>query len=332
MVLRVSITVGALAWLLSRSDAAAVLEALKTPPLYVVATPFVALLGTAALHATRLHLLLAAAGTPVPWAAVLSVWLRAAFVGAVSPRGGADVARVAWLSKAAGSVEPVVAAAVVARLLDLVPWLGMLLWGLLSGALDAHPPLKASATLFAGLFAFSLVGTTLIAALGEPLARRLPVFRERAVTLARSMRRLGGHKGTLGTVALLGLGVGALNVLSVYVVARSLGAHLPVTEAIGVVPAMDTVISLPVTISGVGLREGVFVLTFGPRGLDQDAAVAAAWIRWSGELGRALVGGALFALGGRLASTKSGQSRSRGGEDTDRPPSTAPPPRKEDAP
>jgi len=319
MLLRVSITVGALAWLLSQTDTAAVFDALKLPPLYVVATPFVALLGTASLHATRLHLLLGAAGTPVAWRSVLSVVLRASFVGVVSPRGGADVARIAWLSKEAGAVEPVVAAAVVGRLLDLVPWLAMLLWGLASGALAPHPPLQATASLFAGLFAFALVGTTLIAIQGEPLARRLPMFRERAITVARSLRRLGGHWRRLGVVALLGLAVGVLNVLSVFVVAQALGAHLPLLDAIGVVPAMDTVISLPVTISGVGLREGVFVLTFEPRGLDQDTAVAAAWIRWSGELGRALVGGALFALGGRLASTSRPTSRQR--EDSDRLPS-----------
>lgn len=303
LALRVVVTVSAVTWLATRVDLPRVWSSLRTIPLWAVGTPLVALMGTALLHATRLTLLLRACGAPVRWLVVLSIVLRASFVGAVSPRGGADIARVAWLSREAGRVEPVLAAAFVGRILDLVPWLLMLLWGLLSGALSPHPPLAASATAFSALFAGVIVTTIALAALGEPLARRLPVLRDRAVLVAKATALLGKTPGTLALVAGLGLGVGALNVLSVFVVATAMGADLPLPDAIGVVPAMDTVISLPVTISGVGLREGVFVLAFEPRGLDQDAAVAAAWTRWSGEIGRALLGGALFAIGGSVRSS-----------------------------
>ena len=189
-----------------------------------------------------------------------------------------------------------------ARILDLVPWLLMLLWGLASGALLSSPPLLASASIFSVLFSGVLVVSALLGVFGRPLASRLPIFRERALQVADAVKLLGRSPRLLVAVTVLGLGVGGLNVLSVLVVATALGAELPVHHAIGVVPAMDTLISLPVTISGVGLREGVFVVAFEPRGLGRDAAVAAAWTRWSGEILRALVGGALFALGGSLRS------------------------------
>jgi uncharacterized membrane protein YbhN (UPF0104 family) len=306
LVVRGVLTIGAVGWLATRVDLPDVWSRLQNVPPVVLATPFMALLGTAALHATRLTLLLRACDVKLAWSRVFSIMLRAAFVGAVSPRGGADIARVAWLSREAGRVEPVLASAFVGRILDIVPWLLMLLWGLSSGALSPHPALTASATAFSTLFAGVLVGTILIGAFGEPLAQRLPVFRDKAILVARAAHTLGRSPGVLARVAMLGVAVGALNVLSVFVVATALGADLPLLDAIGVVPAMDTVISLPVTISGVGLREGVFVLAFEPRGLDQDAAVAAAWTRWSGEIGRALVGGALFAVGGSLRSTLHG--------------------------
>jgi len=309
LALRVTVTVGALVWLATRVDLASVWGFLRSVPVHVVATPFAALLGTAALHATRLTLLLRACDVDLTWRRVFTIFLKATFVGAVSPRGGADIARVAWLSREAGKVEPVLAAAFVGRILDLVPWLLMLLWGLVSGALTPHPPLVASATAFSGLFAGVILTTVAIAFFGEPLARRLPLFRDRAIVVARATRTLGRAPATLAIVGVLGLAVGALNVLSVTIVATALGADLPLLDAIGVVPAMDTVISLPVTISGVGLREGVFVLAFEPRGLGQDAAVAAAWTRWSGEIGRALLGGALFAIGGSLPTASGGADR-----------------------
>ena len=304
--LRILVTLAALGWLATRIDPVRVWYHLREVPLPTLATPFAALMGTAALHATRLTLLLGACRLELPWLRVFSIMLRASFVGAVSPRGGADIARVAWLSRATGQVEPVLATAFVGRVLDLVPWLSMLLWGLWSGALSAHPPLEASAALFSALFVGVLGMTLLLGAMGEPLARRLPWFSDRALLVARATRMLGHAPATLTAVTLLGMGVGALNVLSVYVVATTLGAELTIPDAIGVVPAMDTVISLPVTISGVGLREGVFVLAFESRGLSADAAIAAAWTRWSGELGRALLGGVLFALGGSLYLLKSG--------------------------
>ena len=309
LAVRTGVTIGALAWLSTQVDLARIGAILARVPGWVLATPFVALLGTAALHATRLTLLLRASAVDLAWPEVFSVVLRAAFVGAVSPRGGADIARVAWLSRATGKVEPVLAAALVGRILDIVPWLLMLLWGIGSGALDPHPPLLASATVFALLFTGVLAATVLVGAFGEPLAVQLPFFRERARMVAVAVRTLGRSPKVLIIVAVLGIGVGALNVWSVFVVATGLGADLNILDAIGVVPAMDTVISLPVTISGVGLREGVFVVAFEPRGLDQDAAVAAAWTRWSGEIARALLGGALFAIGGSLRGTSSPGAR-----------------------
>lgn len=309
----------ALGWLSTQVELARIATILATVPPGVLVTPFVALLGTAALHATRLTLLLQASAVELRWSDVFSVVLRAAFVGAVSPRGGADIARVAWLSRAAGRVEPVLAAALVGRILDIVPWLLMLLWGIGSGVLAQNPPLLASATLFSAAFVFVLTATVVLGAFGRPLAERLPIFRARALLIADAVRTLGRSPRLLAIVALLGLGVGALNVWSVYVVATALGADLPILHAIGVVPAMDTVISLPVTISGVGLREGVFVVAFEPRGLGREAAVAAAWTRWSGEIARAMLGGALFAIGtgSRLASPMGYDSRPPNASETE---------------
>ena len=248
LLVRVAVTLAALGWLSTQVELNRIAAILATVPPGVLATHFVALLGTASLHATRLTLLLRASTVELRWA-VLSVVLRAAFVGAVSPRGGADIARVAWLSRAAGRVEPVLAAALVGRILDIVPWLLMLLWGIGSGVLAQNPPLLASATLFSAAFVFVLAATVVLGAFGRPLAERLPIFRARALLIADAVRTLGRSPRPLAIVALLGLGVGALNVWSVYVVATALGAELPVLHAVGVVPAMDTVISLPVTIS-----------------------------------------------------------------------------------
>jgi hypothetical protein len=59
---------------------------------------------------------------------------------------------------------------------------------------------------------------------------------------------------------------------------------------------------LPVTLSGVGVREGVFVHALARFGATEELAVAIALTRWTGELGRAAVGG-LMALWGLTSSS-----------------------------
>lgn len=48
------------------------------------------------------------------------------------------------------------------------------------------------------------------------------------------------------------------------------------------------------TISGVGVREGVMARALAPYGAAPTLAVAIALTRWTGELGRAALGGVLL--------------------------------------
>ncbi len=299
-VARFAVTGAALAWLLTHTEGARIWRAMATAPVWVTLTPFALLVLTAVFQSARWTLLLRAVDAPVSFVAATSIFLRAAFIGAFSPRGGADIARIAYFTGATGRVEPVLAVAVVSRILDVLPWFSMLLWGITSGALDATPPLLTSARAFSALFAILLAAAIALYTWGEPLALRLPLFRDRAVAVARATRSVGKHpRAVLGSLGFAVL-IGGANVTSVAVIVFHYGATAHIFDIIGIVPAMDSVISLPVTISGVGLREGAFILAFSPHGLDTDTAVAAAWIRWSGELLRALLGGMLFLIGGRL--------------------------------
>ena len=66
--------------------------------------------------------------------------------------------------------------------------------------------------------------------------------------------------------------------------------------------AADTVIALPVTINGIGLRESTFEILLAPLSVGGELAVAVALTRWVGELQRAAVGGILFLIGDRVGA------------------------------
>jgi hypothetical protein len=49
-------------------------------------------------------------------------------------------------------------------------------------------------------------------------------------------------------------------------------------------------------VSGLGIREGLFVHSFAAWHIPEAVALAIAFDRWTGELGRAVLGGVLFAI------------------------------------
>ncbi|MDA8155511.1 MAG: lysylphosphatidylglycerol synthase transmembrane domain-containing protein [Actinomycetota bacterium] len=73
---------------------------------------------------------------------------------------------------------------------------------------------------------------------------------------------------------LLSFGVQLLNIISVYILARSL--HITVSPALFLVfvPLIITFSFVPISISGLGIREASFVLLFGAVGVSAQAATA----------------------------------------------------------
>ena len=88
-----------------------------------------------------------------------------------------------------------------------------------------------------------------------------------------------------------------------------LAADTPISFAtvLGLVPAADVLIWLPISISGVGVRESVFALALEPWGILAPSAVAIGIVRWTGELARGAIGCMLMALGeGRAGRASTG--------------------------
>jgi uncharacterized membrane protein YbhN (UPF0104 family) len=297
---RLVLTVVAVAWISRSVRPGAALAELRAAPAWVFAVPAALLFVNAGLHSLRLVVLLGGLGVRARVRDAFSAIVQAQFAGLVLPRGGGDVVKVAWLAKATGRLDAVLAALAVARLIEVVPWLLLLLYGLAWGLAGAYPLLGTSAASFAALFAAGLAVAVLVARLGDRLAARLPIGREPALRFARALRALTAAPRALALASLLVVPTAALNVLSVWLVLRGYGVPMPLSEAAAVVPAADTVISLPVTVAGLGLREGVFVTFLAPWGVPESRAVAAAFTRWTGELARAAVGGVLFVASGRL--------------------------------
>lgn len=82
------------------------------------------------------------------------------------------------------------------------------------------------------------------------------------------------QKTIIGKALLLSVFVQFAGFSAVYILARGLGQHLPFLSLLVYVPLIILVSMIPISISGLGLREGAFVLFFGFIGVRPEAAAA----------------------------------------------------------
>lgn len=291
---RLSLTAAALALLLTRVRPDQVRDALALAPAWAFVLPVGLMLTNSAIHALRLRWLLRAAGQPAPFTQVWSAMLQSLFFGLALPTGGAEVVRLALLTRAGASAEATVAVLWIARLLELAPWGGLLAFGLAQGLASEDPALGATAALFLSLFVGIWVATGLALRYGARLTDRLP---DRVADFLRqgevAMRQVRQDRGAAGRALVASFPYAFINCLNVWLIGRAFGLTWGYAEVLGVIPAADALISMPVTLSGVGVREGVFVHALGRFGAAEELAVAIALTRWTGELGRAAIGGLL---------------------------------------
>ncbi|NCY03543.1 MAG: UPF0104 family protein, partial [Planctomycetia bacterium] len=84
--------------------------------------------------------------------------------------------------------------------------------------------------------------------------------------------------------------------VSVALVARGLGVHLPLSVWFAVVPLIALAMVVPVSINGVGVREEGLALLLKPAGVSAEAAVAIGLLWFLATIATGLVGGGLFLL------------------------------------
>lgn len=170
----------------------------------------------------------------------------------------------------------------------------------------AESPVGVAGLVFlAGFFAFSLGGLALTwLADRRGWTQRLPRFVPGRVALIGSAAAVGRFVREWPT-ALRGAGLSLVSLLAYYLgfcfAAQAYAAEVTPAELVSVMPVIDTVSSLPISIAGLGVREAVFERLLGElAGLPAGTAVLVSLTGFSFTLFWSLVGGvAWLTLGAR---------------------------------
>ena len=263
------------------------------------------------LSAVRWGAVLGALDLPTPFNTLISLYFAGQFMGNVLPSTiGGDALRVSRLAKDNGESPTTFASVVLERMSGWV-----ILPVLTLTALVINPGLRdlgrASMIAFVTAAAtLALLGIVLLltARKGKGLEGRL----EHNDGWRRFMDavRFGIHKlahEPAATARILGTGLAYQLILiaSALMAAKALGmpAGVGPTALLAFVPAVLIAQVLPISISGLGVREGLFVLFLHPLGVPQSQAIALGLLLYLLNLVVSLFGAPAFAVGHRVRPT-----------------------------
>jgi len=148
-----------------------------------------------------------------------------------------------------------------------IGYLGLLTIGLVSGAIAFNELAAVHMQWITPLlFIAFLVGS--LAVFGLRIGRRFAALADFYDFFHDTLR----NRRVALTAFALSLCTQLLTILSIYLITRAVGQRPPFTALFVFVPIVITVMMIPISISGLGLRESAFVLLFGLSGIPAEAS------------------------------------------------------------
>ncbi len=308
--LKILISAGLLIYLLFfKIDFRQFLQVLSTSRIgYLVAAALLMIAGTA-LRAVRWQVLLSALSIRVPLSRLVSLYFVGAFFNLIMPSGlGGDAIKMVELSRSTGKVPEAIGTTLVDRAVGL--------WVLFVMALIALPfsykllpnrfALEILALILAGVLGgWLMMATPIIPWLGSKI--RLPA-QDKLERFYRSVSRLG--YSALGKACLVSLVFNLMLIVFNILIAYGLGVYQPLGVFLLFVPIISLSLALPISIGGLGVREGIYVLLFTAVGVSNTSSLAmslANYLITNVVVG--LLGGIWYSLdGAREISTRKRQA------------------------
>ncbi|MGI6380048.1 MAG: lysylphosphatidylglycerol synthase transmembrane domain-containing protein [Anaerolineae bacterium] len=300
-VLKVVVSAGLLVLVITQADLRAVWHLVAGAQMGALAAAFVVVQLGVVLRAGRWMALMRGQGDHTPYGTLLYLYYVGAFFNTFLPTGfGGDAIRIYELSQDGGTPRAAISTVVAERALGLLVQFAMALL-LLPLAWRLIPQEVALLLLVFVLGAF--VGTALFMSrkLYAWMADHLPLV-GRLLRHPKIVALYGSFHGYSPRSVRQAAGISVLFnvtlILNQWLLARALGIGLGVLEFAVFTPILSTLLLVPITIGGLGVREGGYVLLYGQAGIPQDQALALSLLTYATTLASGLIGGVLYVVVG----------------------------------
>jgi glycosyltransferase 2 family protein len=291
---------GLLAYFLSRIHIERFVDTFASAKLSYIALALAVYLVAQGMSAVRWATLARPIGIKTPFTEMFRYYLIGMFFNLFAPSTvGGDVTRVYYLVRdeeahAEGRAVTTVHAAM-SVLMDRGIGMLVLVWLGAAGLLlfpDYPVPVPArTATLWLAL-------AMLVGVLSMPLLRRLlpEDGHQLVVKLRLALRSYRTHWQALGAASLLSLLVHLIQAWMHVAMGRALDLDLPFSFCIIVYPLVGTFAAIPISVNGLGLREGGYVFLLAVLGIGTEKSVAFGILLFLIVVLDSLIGGLLFLL------------------------------------
>lgn len=317
--LRVALSVALLAAVLSRAKLGEVGGVLAGSSLPWIGAAAVLLAIGPWVSALRWRTLIAVHGAPPTVFFLFRSYLYGIFLNNFFPSTvGADAFRALQVPRSCIPLSVSMVTVVVERIVGLVALLLMSLLFLPVVTERFHVtipwiPLVAAALVAVPLLWHLIVSDRWLARLRGAASRRPWLVRPVALVdkVVTPLRGFLAAPGSLALALLLSVVIQVNVILFMICLARALHLEIPALALFGVIPLTRLVVSLPVTINGIGLREGSMVFFLAAWDIPSAAAVAMAWLDYGLVLVEGMLGWVIWVV---LAVRNPGEKSGTPGE------------------
>jgi len=309
--LRILVSLGLLAFLLTKVGVRETRETLESMDLrYFWAALAIYLVGLV-LKSYRWQLLLRAQKVETPLPKLVSLYLIGSFFNQVLPTGfGGDAVRVYEFAQYSKRPAISITTVVVDRFTGL-----LVLFAMASLALAFSYQLVAPEVRAAIIFVF--LGSLFIT---WAFFQRAIWQRLKGLPFLPSLARRGRVRelyesaqaytlGPFATALAISLAFNILIMIINYLVALSLGVKIPPVYFLLFIPLISFLLILPISFSGLGVREGAYVYLFTQAGVPPSLALAMSLCTYGISVVTGLIGGLLYAVEGYKGMRESDQPR-----------------------
>ncbi|MCK4547077.1 MAG: flippase-like domain-containing protein [Candidatus Eisenbacteria sp.] len=302
---RLLVSAALLAFVISRIDRRELGSILAGMDLYLLAMAQLANFCMISLNALRWWVMLRAQGTPVSLPLAIYYYFFGAFFNSFMPTSiGGDLIRVISVSEHTGRKSVALASVVVERLLGFFTLVPLGLVGIALTFRDFQSPRVLLAIELAAMAVFALVGILLnervamgVLRLLRPLLSRIPKMNvEEKLRLVYDAVNLYGRKRrVLAAGFAISLLSRAVWIFGWYLVAMGLGLHqVTLARLFTVIPLVELARMAPISLGGIGVREGAFAALMSQFGVATTPAIVLSFLFYFLSVVNGLVGGGLY--------------------------------------
>lgn len=234
--------------------------------------------------------------TPSNFKDLFKVYLASLFLGNILPSGGLDIARAVYLSRATGKRSHSFASVMVDRLLGVFAIFSFVIFGFMLGMSKLEP---IRGIFLVSLLTFFLVIILLLTDKVHSIIHKILIkipFGDRALRLYDALFFYRNEPKALVLSFLISLLIQFSFVVVALFDAMALSFSLPIISTLVYVTTINFLAMIPVTLSGIGIREGGFVLFFTPF-IGKEASLTLSILYYLTGVLVSFIGGGILLLG-----------------------------------